>query len=179
MIDALNLDTGLRQSALLLHTLSPSDVTWVLAQLDAADRARLQTLLDELVALGIPKPDQHLQKMLMGTEVDPGFNELHCLSQSDFEQITLGEPLWMKKILITQFNWPWFSEWRQSLDAHKQNQFDALDLVEHKPAVIKLIKQELAKRLQRLPRQQSSSLSHPVIRSGTWFKWPFQARGGD
>jgi hypothetical protein len=44
---------GARRAALVLHALQPGDRRWLMARLDAADRQRLQLLIDELDALGI------------------------------------------------------------------------------------------------------------------------------
>lgn len=45
---------GLRQAALLVHCLHPSDAAWLLARLDAVQRTRIQKLVKELRSLGIP-----------------------------------------------------------------------------------------------------------------------------
>lgn len=43
-----------RRTALLLHAMSVADRDWMLARLDGEARAILRTMLDELLALGIP-----------------------------------------------------------------------------------------------------------------------------
>lgn len=50
----LDVPHGARQAALLLHTLGDTDRQWLLNQLDAHARSEAQTLLAELVALGVP-----------------------------------------------------------------------------------------------------------------------------
>ncbi|MEO6936643.1 MAG: hypothetical protein ABI171_14990 [Collimonas sp.] len=45
---------NLRRTALLLHAMSAADRHWMLARLDAESQASLRSMLDELVALGIP-----------------------------------------------------------------------------------------------------------------------------
>jgi hypothetical protein len=60
--------TPVRRAALLLHAMAPGDRDWMLAQLPAAGRARLQGLLGELAELGIPR-DPALLKQVAGGEV--------------------------------------------------------------------------------------------------------------
>lgn len=45
---------GFRRTALLLHAMSAADRDWMLAKLGGEMRATLKTMLDELLALGIP-----------------------------------------------------------------------------------------------------------------------------
>lgn len=56
--------SALRQAALLAHALSPRDRAWLLASLDAQNRARIEGLLRELRALGIPGDGSLLQQAL-------------------------------------------------------------------------------------------------------------------
>lgn len=56
---ALRQPAGLRQAALLVHGMAASDREWLLSQLDTAQRASLQPLIDELEQLAIP-PDAEI-----------------------------------------------------------------------------------------------------------------------
>lgn len=59
---------ALRRAALALHATGAADRAWLLAQLPAAHRAALETMLSELAALGVP-PDRQLTQRLLAQPV--------------------------------------------------------------------------------------------------------------
>lgn len=60
-----------RRAALTLHALGAADRAWLLAQLPTAQRERLQAMLGELEALGIPASRHLLQDLLSAAHVAP------------------------------------------------------------------------------------------------------------
>jgi len=65
----------LRKAALLLHAMCDADRRWMLEQVDASERARLDELLSELDALDFPSDAAFLDAVLQSappTRVEPG-----------------------------------------------------------------------------------------------------------
>lgn len=62
----MTVSSGVRRTALLLHTLQPADRAALLEQFDADEQLVLQTLLQELSELGIPRDKSLLDETMAG-----------------------------------------------------------------------------------------------------------------
>ncbi|MFC4161857.1 hypothetical protein [Chitinimonas lacunae] len=96
---------GTKQAALLLHGLDPRDAQWVLARLPEAERAALQSHLDELNELGIPA-DPTLGATLLGRDR----SARQRLTAASAERVYLAlehEPAWLIAGLLAAGPWPW------------------------------------------------------------------------
>lgn len=59
-----------RRAALTLHALHADDRNWVLSQLGSTERGELETLLSELVELGIPRDSELVDTALAASRPD-------------------------------------------------------------------------------------------------------------
>lgn len=64
----MNVSLGVRRTALLLHTLQPTDRTGLLEQFDLEEQHVLQGLLQELSELGIPRDKALLDETMAGLQ---------------------------------------------------------------------------------------------------------------
>lgn len=97
-----------RQSALLLHGLSPADQRWVLARVDAADAAVLRAHLRELRELGIPAdPALAPSAAPAAPGADPHAAVVARASSAGM-QLALGEEsAWLVAQVLALRDWPW------------------------------------------------------------------------
>lgn len=97
-----------RQSALLLHGLSPADQRWVLSRVDPADAAVLRGHLRELRELGIPAdPALAPSAAPAAYGADPHAASVARASAAGL-QLALGdEPAWLAAQVLALRDWPW------------------------------------------------------------------------
>lgn len=101
-----------RRAALLLHTVSTDDRAWLLERLDVSDRARLQGLVDELRAIGIPPAPELLEELgptvvagARGDAVVP--SGLRHADPVALASVFAAEPAELIARVIAQGPWPW------------------------------------------------------------------------
>ena len=99
-----------RRAALLLHTVSAEDRAWLLSQLDAAHRMRLQELVDELRSIGIPPAPELLDELgPVGPRADDA--PAQCgLRQADGAALAIilaAEPAELIARVISLGPWSW------------------------------------------------------------------------
>jgi hypothetical protein len=82
---------GARRAALVLHALQPGDRRWLMARLDAADRQRLQLLIDELDALGIDVETTDVAALTAAPSPPP--------PEPDWPARLPDEPGWVRNLL--------------------------------------------------------------------------------
>lgn len=114
--------TPVRRAALLLHAMAPADRAWMLAQLPEGARIRLQALLRELVALGIPH-DAALLRQVAATRApaeepildvprgDPGsdvpFATVAGADAARLAAVLRDEPADLVATLLAVRDWTW------------------------------------------------------------------------
>ena len=103
-----------RHAALLLHTLAPADRHWLLEQLPADERRRLETLVAELGAIGIPPAPELLDDLApararpaAGGQALPG---LARAAADDVAAALAGEPAELLARVMALGAWPWIDE---------------------------------------------------------------------
>lgn len=114
--------TPVRRAALLLHAMAPVDRDWVLAQLPASGRMRLETLLRELVELGIPNDPALLKQVaaagmpaaeptLEGPLDEPGaeppFAAVAAADPARLAVVLRDEPVDLVAMLLAAGDWTW------------------------------------------------------------------------
>lgn len=106
------------QSALLLHAMADSDRHWLLQRLDQTERQRLQTLLDELTALGIPSDEKILKQSLDcagggnsdAARHDTALRRLLLAAPESLAMLLKAEPDGLIARLLPVHDWPWRDE---------------------------------------------------------------------
>jgi hypothetical protein len=149
-------ESGLRQSALLLHAMPLDDRQWLLENLPAQDRSAITPLLDELASLGIPESPELLQHALAqdtagawevvdASPTDPSSPVLQALNEilpiegapawSRLCVILKEEPAGLVARLLQMHDWSWRAQALRALGPRKRAQvLEHLDLlVPHPP----------------------------------------------
>ncbi len=101
-----------RRAALLLHTVSDDDRAWLLSQMDGAERARLQGLVDELRAIGIPPAPELLDELgpAVAARVRGDAGHRGGLQHADpvaLAAVLAAEPSELIARVIAQGPWTW------------------------------------------------------------------------
>jgi len=99
----------LRQAAMLLHSMAETDRRWMLARVDAAQRARLQALLDELTALDFPVDADLVREALAGV-VDAGPSPAPGLAGWSVDEamaVLKDESADLIALVLRAGDWPW------------------------------------------------------------------------
>lgn len=109
--------TGLRKAALYLHGLDAADRHWLLDALSDAERARLQTTLDELKGMGVPSggawfPElAHLHSLDTRAAGDNDIAEaLERIDRADIERVArvlAAEPGNLVTWVLKRKSWSW------------------------------------------------------------------------
>lgn len=110
----------LRQAALTLHALADGDRGWILEALAPGQRRRLQPLLSELQALGIPRDPGLVPRQPSA----PAGTASRCLwpqaleaeEITALERVLAAEPVAMTRMLLSIEDWPWAPALLQGLD---------------------------------------------------------------
>ncbi|HEX7639614.1 MAG TPA: hypothetical protein VF457_14555, partial [Burkholderiaceae bacterium] len=116
-----------RRAALLLHTVSAEDRGWLLAQLGEAQRARLQALVDELRAIGIPPAPELLRELAPAASIDgvAAADPAPDLKRADpaaLAHVLAGEPAELVALLLSLGPWPWSGDLLARLGGARQRQ---------------------------------------------------------
>ncbi|UGQ47968.1 hypothetical protein [Massilia endophytica] len=97
-----------RQTALMLHAVSPDDRRWVMDQLPVPARRELAALLDELTALGIPaEPLPPLDSVAPGTAPARPGDALRGAPLARVRALLDSEPPWLVATVLAMDAWPW------------------------------------------------------------------------
>lgn len=120
----------LRKAAMLLHSMSQPDRRWMLERVDAAQRARLEALLEELRALEFPI-DAALVRESLGSEASASITpevpttDLPDWSVDEALEALRSEPDDLIALLLRAGDWPWAGELRTHLGAERLRAVDA------------------------------------------------------
>jgi hypothetical protein len=95
----------IKRAALMLHGLQAADQAWLIAQLDEGQRGPLRSLLDELVALGVPR-DASLLGALVNDE-GSSHERLMGASAADVLRALTGQSAEVVAMLLRLHAWPW------------------------------------------------------------------------
>ncbi|MEH6461569.1 hypothetical protein [Chitinimonas sp. JJ19] len=101
-----------RQAALTLHGMNAADQAWLLSQLDAEERAQMQSLLDELRDLGIPAD----------ASLAPHHDDAEQATELPVVQCLVSEPAWLLGMLLRVRSWPWQAELLAALDRARREE---------------------------------------------------------
>jgi hypothetical protein len=114
--------TPIRRAALLLHAMAPVDRDWILTQLPASGRVRLEALLRELAELGIPHDPALLKQVASATgpAVEPAmdvprdapggappFAAVVAADPARLAVVLRDEPIDLVAALLAAGDWPW------------------------------------------------------------------------
>jgi hypothetical protein len=141
-----------RQAALLLHAMSDTDRTWALAQLGAEQRAQVEPLIHELVAMGVPA-DPHWLARVSVTPAVPVDAVRGGIAAADAEcvlQVLLQEPAGLVRHVLAMGPWPWGGTVLSILRARRGELFEPgepAELSARHPALDQSVLRHLAARL--------------------------------
>jgi hypothetical protein len=119
--------TGLRQAALLLHTLPATDRAWMLSQLPDGQRVQMDRLLAEVAELGVPADPSLLDDVVRDaagalpasrgalSPTTPVVRRLSRLSPTLVAELLQGEPDRLIAQLLRLADWDWADEALQRL----------------------------------------------------------------
>ena len=115
----------LRRAAMLLHSMAEPDRRWMLARVDASQRARLQALLDELAALDFPVDAELMREALAGvvdTAPSPG---LAGWTADEALAVLRDERADVLALVLRAGAWPWTHALRTRLGTSHLRDVDA------------------------------------------------------
>lgn len=103
---------GYRKAALYLHGLSKADRQWFLGSLPQENKTALETLLEELAELGIPKKSMDLQLLPKSRPIDnkamtDTIQALNATSADTIFALMQGEPPVLTAVLLNCYDWVW------------------------------------------------------------------------
>ena len=129
--------TPIRRAALLLHAMAPVDRDWALAQLPADSRVRLQALLRELAALGIPH-DPALLKQVASAGIpaaeptldvlcddagsEPPLAAIAAADPARLAVVLRDEPVDLVAMLLAARDWTWRDAFMRQIGPLKARQ---------------------------------------------------------
>lgn len=138
---------GPRQAALLLHSMSPGDRGWVVAQLSDDQRAVVEELVEELCSLGIA-PDTGFAESFSGGSIGAGASLHQVASASNaslglsgesahharlvnidvgvLARVVSAEPARVTALLLRIHDWPWQEKLLTGIDVVKRRQIEAI-----------------------------------------------------
>lgn len=115
--------THLREAALALHALEPSDRAWLVERLTPAQQRAVSPLLAELAELGIPADaglvDEALRESAHGV-ARSAQQRIAALPAAQAAQLLRGEPAPFVACVLGLAAWPWTPPYVASLDASAQ-----------------------------------------------------------
>jgi hypothetical protein len=129
--------TPIRRAALLLHAMAPVDRNWMLAQLPAAGRTRLETLLRDLAELGIPNDPTLLKQVatagmpaaepILARPVDEAGSEQPFAAVAAADPVRLAvvlrdEPVDLVAMLLAAGDWTWRDAFMRQIGPLKARQ---------------------------------------------------------
>ena len=120
----------LRKAAMLLHSMTQPDRRWMLERVGAAQRRRLEALLEELQALEFPI-DAALVRESLGSDATAAIAPaLPTMDLSDWSadealEALRPEPDDLIALLLRAGDWSWASELRARLGAGRVHTIDA------------------------------------------------------
>lgn len=108
-------DADARRAALLLHSMIPADREWLLGELEPAQRAELERLLQELAAMGLPADRTLLDAGLAPSEpaatpVGPHAKALAGVPAQAVVEALLNEPDRLVAQVLQCGPWGWQAE---------------------------------------------------------------------
>ncbi|WP_061540368.1 hypothetical protein [Collimonas fungivorans] len=172
---------GFRRTALLLHAMSAADRDWMLAKLDGEMRATLKTMLDELLALGIPADRALLNRaadgivpaastrrhsdasvnielngsanILRADAVDSAIANLADMGPAALSQILNEEPAELIARLLACHDWKWRDGLLEKLGSGRRLQVERLahSFSACPPRLREVLLQSVAARVAQLP----------------------------
>jgi hypothetical protein len=176
-----------RQAALLLHALPPDVQKRVVAKLDVAESARLQPLLDELVALGVSQSlGERLQRVLLpaqtsaSTPVSPAtvaelavHGQVARLDARVIVQCLQGcAPVTVAQLLRSR-DWPWKADVLELMpEARRAEMLELMSnqSTELAPAVLQAMCERLCRRAAHLIAPTGRPRSTALKRLLAWIR---------
>lgn len=119
--------TTVRQAALLLHGMTPTDRLWLLDRLPVEQQETLSTLLAELAELGVPSDAEFVrQAVAMPVPGAPRtFGSLTPTEVHALADLLQEEPPMLVAELLAAGPWPWEKSLLNHWDAVKRRQIEA------------------------------------------------------
>ncbi|USX18343.1 hypothetical protein NHH82_21030 [Oxalobacteraceae bacterium OTU3REALA1] len=178
-------DHGRRQAALTLHAMTAADRRWLLSQLEAAQRAPLETLLAELAELGIPADPALLQQALRdggtpaGVHGAPDADAERALRQADparLAQLLQHEPDRLVARLLLAADWPWQADMLAHCDVRQRQRVVAslhqlrLNGAAPAPRLRAALIDTVSRRLAAAPAPAGMAPAGAARAGGHWFR---------
>ncbi|MCX7274070.1 MAG: hypothetical protein NTV19_13000 [Burkholderiales bacterium] len=156
-----------RRAALELHPLGRTDRQWVLGQLAAGERARIEPLLAELDAMNIrfepSAPDSTLASLAgfaaggaAGAPTGEPAARIAAAGPAEMLRVLAGEPAWLVSAALASGNWPWVEPVRRALIADGSWSAHALAGDRPRPGLVAALLPLLAVRLTELAARSRS-----------------------
>ncbi|HEY9028921.1 MAG TPA: hypothetical protein VIP05_31835 [Burkholderiaceae bacterium] len=120
----------LRKAAMLLHSMGEADRRWLLDRLDAAQRPRIEALLEELRVLEFPADADLVRESLVGAVAARPLAGTPASGPAGWsvEQATrvlLPEPDEVIALLLRAGDWPWAAGLRSRLGVERVRRVEA------------------------------------------------------
>lgn len=161
----------LRQAALLLHSVAPSDQAWLLERVSQPQRQRLRAMLDELRALGVPAAAVHSDgdsrarapgKSAAAVAGPSPTDRVAAASAATVAALLREEPPVLVAMLLQAHDWPWRRQVASHFPAAAQQRSSAPGA--STPA--KLAEVLIARVAERLEQEQGRPALQPCAASG-------------
>lgn len=180
----MNLAASDRRAALMVHALGGADREWLLQQLPRDQRDRLQALLADLQALGIPADAALLQQAIAAPAPEPAratAPQPPALEDADpaaLARALQNEPARLVAQLLHARAWPWRAALLEQLPALKRRRVEeALAALQGTPATPVALQEALvAAVLRRVPAAMPAARL-PAARWHGVLRWLRRAKG--
>ena len=120
--------THLREAALALHALEPTDRAWLVERLTPPQRRAVEPLLDELAELGIPADSRLVDEALRHSArnaVRSPHQRIAALQPPQAAQLLSEEPAHFVACVLGLSAWPWAAGFIEGLDASARRRLQA------------------------------------------------------
>jgi hypothetical protein len=165
--------SGSRQAALLLHDLAPADRAWLLQQLDVADAAALQVLLQELQTLDFPAEHGLLAQLALPAEACASV-ALAQVPAAHMLELLDGAGNGLLAAVLAVEHWPWEAELLAQLAPARREALLARARPALAPAVAAALRAELERALLARVVAAPAGLPALAARRPWWRRWPWQ-----
>lgn len=170
------LATSPRRAALLVHAMPRADQDWLLGSLAPHHRVELETLLDELRALGIP-PDESLLRDVIDAPVpaapaDPlaPLERLAPHQVAQLAELSNQEPPQLVAALLATRDWPWRESLLQALEPARRQQVAAVRAPQA-PALQQSVCAAVLRRLESAPARAIRTAPAPAWKKILPIRW--------
>ena len=179
--------SAVRESALVLHGLSPSDRDWMLSRLPGERADELRVLIDELQTLGLPADAELTARALHApqtasmpakTPAAPtgAVQAIAAATVGQMQQVLHEEADSVRAIVASSSAWRWRERWLSRLEPLRAGRVRKLMLEQATtPALREAVLEAVAQRLRTLGKEQPAAPAALPQRARRWFAQRLEA----